>query len=82
MAWIFGMLRLTSIPDTETNFLCHQVGNFLSDVKKVKQVGIQKVNRSRTRRTPRTLTDLWISRSRGNVGAKDTYDASRTFYSQ
>ena len=43
MAWIFGTLRLTSIPDTETDFLCHQIGNFLSDVKKVKQVGIQKV---------------------------------------
>lgn len=43
MAWIFGTLRLTSIPDTETDFLCHQIGNFLSDVKKVKQAGIQKV---------------------------------------
>lgn len=43
MAWILGTLRLTSIPDTETDFLCHQIGNFLSDVKKVKQVGIQKV---------------------------------------
>ena len=47
MAWIFGTLRLTSIPDTETDFLCHQIGNFLSDVKKVKQAGIQKLNRSR-----------------------------------